>query len=613
MGPEKPGNNSTENGLRQAVDDPAVRPIGLGDDSEPFQYATVMMIDDEPVFIDVVQTFLEVNGYQKFVKVVELDEAVDRVREHRPDLLLLGVNAYQGPCFAILSTLRADPDFSDLPIVVVTSSTDTTTKSEALSLGATDFLSKPVDPSELALRVRNTLAARAYRDQLAYYDELTGLPSRHLFHDRVDSAIAQAQRERAKLGLLHITFDDFAGVAGTLGPRAGDEVLKQLARLLTSKLRASDSISINTCDEENGAQVFRLRKAEFSVLLPAVKSLTGIAAVGQRLLAAASMALSVGGNEVRLKPSIGISGFPEDAEDAPTLIKLAMGASRMAAAQSSGRLQFSSSAMNQAGRQWLQLRADLRRAVDAGELRLLYQPKVDVSKGAVVGAEALMRWPRSDGVCISPSDFISVAEETDMILPIGEWTLREACRQVTQWRDQGMGITVAVNVSRQQFFQADLAGLVRSVLEETGLAPAMLTLEITECILLDQEKRALAILDDLRAIGVAISIDDFGTGASSLGFFKTFQVDEIKIDRTLVSGVVKSSQDRALTYAISNVAHQFGAKVCAEGVEEARQLEFLRKIKCDRYQGYLSGRPLDPRSFVAHYRTQATKVATEKL
>jgi diguanylate cyclase (GGDEF)-like protein len=604
MEPEEASNTFNEPVDSRLTDDTSVEGSGLGSDFEPFQNATIMMVDEEPVFIDVVETFLEMVGYRKFIKVVGSLEALQRVREHCPDLLLLGVSRYEGSSFEILKTLREDSGFSNLPIIVVTSSTDTAVKSQALGLGATDFLSKPVDPSELAARVRNTLAARAYQDQLAYYDELTGLPGRHLFLDRVDSAIARAQRERGKLGLMHITFDDFAGATGTPGSKAGDEVLKQLSRLLRSKLRASDSISLTAPDEETRAQVFRFRRAEFSVLLPVVKSITGMAAIGQRLLAASSTPLIVDGAEVLLKPSIGIAGFPDDAEDAPTLIKLAMGASRLATARSSGRLQFCSSAMNQAAQQWLQLKTELRRAVDAGELRLLYQPKVQVRKGTIVAAEALMRWARADGVFVSPAEFISVAEETDMILPIGEWTLREVCRQVLQWRDQGIDTKVAVNVSRQQFFQPGFARLVQSILDEAGLAPATLSLEITESIVIDRAKEALVILHDLRAIGVAISIDDFGTGYTSLGFFKRFPVDEVKIDRTLVAGVIDSSQDRALAYAINNVAHHFDTRVCAEGVENDSQLKFLQKIKCDRYQGYLAGRPLDPRSFIAKYRGQ---------
>lgn len=611
MAPEQAGNTSSDSAVGRGTDDRSVADPRAKGDFAQFQNATIMMVDDEPVFIDVVRTFLEITGYRKFIKVEYSYEATDKVREHRPDMLLLGITMPGRGGFDILKTLRDDPDFASLPILVVTSSTDASFKFQALDLGATDFLSKPVDPSELALRVRNTLAARAYQGQLALFDGLTGLPGRELFHDRVDSAIARAHRERTKLVLMHVTFDDFARVTDELGPQAGDEILKQLARRLNSQLRASDSISLETSDNDARPEVFRLRRAEFSVVLPAVKSVTGAAAIGQRLLAAIGEPLHAEGAEIRLKSSIGISGFPDDAEDAATLIKLAMGASRLALAQGGGRLQFSSSAMNQASRQWLRMEEELRRAVTNGELRLLYQPKIDAKNGTVVGAEALMRWPRTDGICVSPSDFISVAEETDMIQPISEWTLREACRQAVQWREQGVDIKVAVNISAIQFFRAELAPLVRTVLEETGLEPRMLTLEITESIVIDRVRQALAILDELRAVGVTISIDDFGTGYSSMSFLKRFKADEVKIDKTLVANVVSSSKDRALVYAITHLAHQFGFAVCAEGVEDDRQREILKELKCDRYQGFLFDRPLDPKSFVTRYRAKQVKAVPD--
>ena len=475
-------------------------------------------------------------------------------------------------------------------------------KLRALDLGVTDFLAKPVDPIDLALRVRNTLAAKGYREQLAFFDRLTGLPKRQLFHDRVDWAIARAQRERTKLALLHVTFHEFKLVADTFGPEVGDDVLRQLAGRLTSRLRAADVVSRDVSEDGIGTDVFRLGRTEFSVLLPVIDSIAGAAVVGQRLLAAMREPLDAGGTEVRLTPSIGVAGYPDDADDATSLIQLAIGASAQAVAQGGERLQFFSPAMNRAAGEWLRMEADLHKAVDGGELTLLYQPKIDVSNGAVVGAEALMRWPRPDGLVVSPTDFISIAQQSGMILQLGEWALREACRQAAQWRDQGVSIQMAVNLSAAQFFDAGLAPLVQSVLEESGLGPGALTLEITENIVIDRMTQALAILGDLRAVGVAVSIDDFGTGYSSLGYLRRFEVDEVKIDRTLIADIVASSKDRALIYAVTYLAHKFGFSVCAEGVEDEGQLKILRKIKCDRYQGYLFNRPLDPQTFVERYR-----------
>lgn len=607
MSPEQAANVTNDGGTGRRTEDTSVATFRLDDDFAQSQHATIMMIDDEPIMMGVVQAFLEVTGYRKLTKIEHSAEAVEKVRELRPDVLLLAVTMSGVSGFDILETLRADTDFTDLPIIILTSSANTAIRLQALDLGANDFLSKPVDPVELALRVRNTLEAKGYRYQLAHFDRLTGLPDRHLFRDRVDWAIARAQRERSKLALLHVSFEDFKRFNDSFGPEVGDDILKQLVKRLVSKLRASDVVNRDAAEDDAQTNVFRLGRAEFSVLLPSIESIAGAAVVGQRILAAMSEPLNADGSEVSLKPSIGISGFPDDSDEAATLVQLSIAASSQAIAQGGGRLQFYSSAMNEASQQWLRMERDLRRAVDGEELRLLYQPKVNVSNGTVVGAEALLRWPRPDGIFVSPSDFISVAEETHMILPIGEWALREACRQAVQWREQGVNIKIAVNISAPQFFDTKLAPLVQSILEETGLGPGMLTLEITESIVIDRLRQALTILGDLRAIGVEISIDDFGTGYSSLGYLKRIEVDEVKIDKTLIADVVTSPKDRALAYAVTYLAHQFGFRVCAEGVEDVNQLNIVRKINCDQYQGYLINRPLDPQTFVDQYRERQSE------
>lgn len=602
MSPKPAVSASTENAERPAAAEAGVRDLLLGGEFAQFRHATIMMIDDEPMWMGLARTFLDITGFRDFITVERPSEAIGEVRRHRPDILLLGYMMRGGAGYDILKILRADPDFIDLPVVILTSPSDATNRLQALKAGASDFLSKPIEPAELALRVRNSLAAKAYQDQLAYLDGLTGLTPHQLFHDRIESAIARAKRERRKFVLLHVIFDDFARVTADLESAVSDDLLRQLVRRLTANLRASDEMSLYASEDETLADVFSTRRAQFSVMLHAVKSVTGTAVVGHRILDAMRAPLDAHGTEVYLSPSIGIAGFPDDADDASTLVKSAVGASRLAGTQGEERLRFLSSARNEASRRRLRLESELRSAVAKGDLRLLYQPKIDVPSGAVVGAEALIRWPRTDGKSVTPSDFIAVAEETDMILPIGEWTLREASRQTVRWRDQGIDVKVAVNISATQFFKADLPSLVRSVLDETGLDPCKLMLEITERILIDRLVEGLEILGDLRAIGVGISIDDFGTGYSSLGFLKRFQADEVKIDKAIVAGLASSSTDRALVTAVTHLAHRSGLSVCAEGVEHARQLSFLQKLECDQYQGYLFDRPLDSNSFVARYR-----------
>ncbi|MCB1800628.1 MAG: EAL domain-containing protein [Gammaproteobacteria bacterium] len=577
----------------------------LGEDFAQLRNASIMMVDDEPITMEVVQTFLEDAGYRKFILIDDSLQAMDRLREQHPDVLLLDVVMPGLNGFEILSMVRADPEFTHLPVIILTSSSDAATKLQALDLGATDFLSKPVDPSELALRVRNTLAAKAYQDHLAFYDVLTNLPNRRLFQDRAEWAIRSAQREQDKVAMVHIAFDDFKRITDTFGPSIGDEVLKQLAARLADNVRGTDSLGRDIADASSWVDVFRLGSADFSLLLPSIDGVARAALVGQRLLKAMDAPFDADGTDVYLTPSIGVAAFPDDADDVSTLIKLAMGASSQAIMQGGGRIKFYSSELNQASLQRLRMEADLRRAVENEEFRLVYQPKVDLGSGYIIGAEALIRWHLEDGSVVSPVDFIPVAEESGLILPIGEWALREACRQLAEWREAGIDIKVAVNISARQFFEADLVEMTRMVLAEYGLSPASLVLELTESILIDNVETALEIVAQLRALGVSISIDDFGTGYSSLSYLKRFRVDEVKIDRSFVTDAPQSREDQALVYAVTYLAHEFGFSVCAEGVETPEQLGLLKDIACDIYQGYYFSRPVTPKAFADHYMRQS--------
>jgi diguanylate cyclase (GGDEF)-like protein len=565
----------------------------LGDDFAQLRQASIMMVDDEPITMEVVQTFLEDAGYRKFILVEDSTRAMGELRERRPDVLLLDVVMPEVDGFDILQMLRSDSDFTHLPVIILTSSSDAETKLKALDLGATDFLSKPVDPSELALRVRNTLAAKAYQDQLTYYDGLTSLPNRRLYLDRAHWAVDKAQRYGAQGALLHIAFDNFNRVTDAFGPATGDEVLKQLAERLRQNVRSQRAAEKGGPGARTWTEVFRVGGTDFAVLLPIVDKDTSPAVLGRRLLKVLQEPIEAEGTEVYLTPSIGVAGFPDDAADVASLIKLATGACSQAQAQGGGQLQFFSPQMNHASLKRLRIEADLRRALENKEFRLVYQPKVDVASGQIVGTEALIRWHTRSEV-VSPGDFIPVAEETGLIVPIGEWALFEACNQVTRWNHMGIDTGVAVNFSARQFFDADLIPIVRAALEQTGIDPARLTLEVTESLLMTRIEQAEETLHSLRQLGVKVSIDDFGTGYSSLSYLKRFSVDEVKIDRSFVKDVAHSRQDQALVAAVTYLARELGLKTCAEGIEEPVQLKFLRKARCDTFQGFLYSRPLPP-------------------
>jgi len=577
----------------------------LGDDFEQMKNANIMMVDDEPITMEVVRAFLEDAGYRNLILVEDSTRAMQQLRENRPDVLLLDVVMPEVSGFDILGMLRQEPEFVHMPVIILTSSSDAVTKLQALDQGATDFLSKPVDPSELALRVRNTLAAKAYQDQLAYYDLQTNLPNKRLFSERVTWSIDNAQREGTQVAVLHLAFEEFKRVTDTLGPKAGDEVLKQLSHRLSDNIRGSDMVSMDALDNDAWMDVFSLGGADFSILAPNVKGLTSAAVIGRRIIKSMQEPFVAEGTEVYLTPRIGIAGYPEDARDAGTLLKLAVAASSQTG--NGERLKFYSAAMNQVSLARLRLEADLRRAVENSEFRLLYQPKVELSTGRIIGAEALIRWEREGGEIVSPVDFIPVAEETGLILEIGERVLGEACRQLARWREEGIDLRVSVNISALQFFEGDLLAQVTSALAEAALEPESLILEVTESILMDRVDQAIDTLFQLRKLGLGISIDDFGTGYSSLSYLKRFDVDEVKIDRSFVIDVGRSREDRALITAVTYLSHKLGARVCAEGVEDAAQLQFLNKVKCDQYQGYFCSRPVSPGALADLVRTTNRK------
>ncbi|ASJ75283.1 putative bifunctional diguanylate cyclase/phosphodiesterase [Granulosicoccus antarcticus] len=571
------------------------------------QHATIMMVDDESITMRVLQSFLESAGYHEFILVDNSVTAMDVLRRRRPDILLLDVLMPEVSGFDILQALRQEDEFSHLPVIILTSSSDAATKLKALDLGATDFLSKPVDPSELALRVRNTLAAKAYQDQLAFYDPLTSLPNHHLFQDRLGWSISRAARDKGKLALLHIAFNDFKRVTDAFGPKVGDEVLKQLALRITENISAADVMrrKLEKCNDK--IEVFRFGSADFNLLLPSIGAVAETGVIAKRIFETMRLPLDADGTQVYLVPSIGVAAYPDDADDSGSLLKVALGASSQSIAQGGGQLQFYSTEINERTLSRMRMEADLRRAIAEDEFKLLLQPKINLESGKIVGAEALIRWHDPVRGLISPVEFIPVAEDTGLILPIGEWVLREACNTMMTWRKQGIDLKMSVNISARQFFQADLVALVRSVLDEHKFEPSRLVLEMTESILVDDVQTALVILAQLRSLGVQISIDDFGTGYSSLSYLKMFRADEVKIDRAFIRDVTTSREDQALVYAITYLGHEMGFTVCAEGVEDSEQRDYLHKIKCDEYQGFFFSKPVSHIEFSAIYHGQEAK------
>jgi len=463
----------------------------------------------------------------------------------------------------------------------------------ALSLLTITMLLSVVD-SRLASRtaslVHSLSVANNQLHHLALHDTLTRLPNRSLLEDRITHAITSTERSGKRFALMFIDLDRFKTINDSLGHHYGDKLLQGVAERLTACLRAEDTVA-------------RLGGDEFVVLLEEISMPTAAGSVAQKLLDALALPMDIEGQQQSVSGSIGISVFPEDGTTLRELMSNADSAMYHAKKVGRGNYQFFAPEMNAAAGARLNLEQSLRQALERKEFELHYQPKVDVASGEVVAMEALVRWRCPTRGMVPPNDFISVAEEIGLIIPLGAWVLRQACEQNQAWQDAGLArLRVAVNLSAYQFRQADLADFVASVLKDTGMAGQYLELEVTESVVMHNPQDAVRILEQLSAQGIHISVDDFGTGYSSLSYLKQFRLDTLKIDRSFVRDIDSDADDAAIVRSVIALAHSLRLQVIAEGVETAEQLEYLRALGCDQYQGYFRSKPLPAADFEAMLR-----------
>ena len=428
--------------------------------------------------------------------------------------------------------------------------------------------------------IRDRKEAEARIQFLAHHDTLTGLPNRVLLMDRLEFILASARRRESMVGILFIDLDNFKTVNDSLGHAAGDALLRLVASRIEGTVRSVDVVA-------------RLSGDEFLVVLPDLESEQSPVAVAEKLLVAVSEPVMLEGQSLSVSPSIGIAVFPRDGQSADTLIKNADAAMYLAKDRGRSNYQFFSERLSQAAFNTLSLETRLREAIREGAFEIHYQPQVRVDTGRLVGVEALVRWPQQDGGMVMPNDFIPIAEQRGLIMPIGAWVLRNACRQNRMWQLSGLPrVPVAVNLSAIQFKQKNLVDEVERILAETGLDAASLEFELTESMLMEESPELMRTVDRLRALGVKLAIDDFGTGHSSLSTLKRFPIDKLKIDRSFVRDIATDPDDRAITAAIVDLARNMGITSIAEGVESEAQLDFLLDRGCDEMQGFLASPPL---------------------
>jgi diguanylate cyclase (GGDEF)-like protein len=471
---------------------------------------------------------------------------------------------------------------------------------EAMRAGAFDYITKPLNLRHVQTAARHALShhelltqKRRYEnhledlvkertaeiERLAYHDRLTSLPNRKMFADRCAQALASAQRSKEIVGVLLLAFDRFKKINDTLGHDAGDVVLTEAAVRLQSCVTLGDTVA-------------RFDGDEFALLLTHVVEASELAAVAREISQVFKTPFHVDGQELYVTTSIGISLFPFDGEDSRTILRNASAALHRAKRQGGNNYQFYTADMNDLALKRLALETSMRRAIENHEFITYYQPMVNLTSGALVGFEALVRWQHPELGLLPPGKFLGLAEDTGLILDIGDFVMRTACTQIRSWQDRGPGrLRLSVNVSSREFQQKDFVERLVRILGETKFDPTCLELDLMETSIPEDTEFAVKVLTQIRDLGVTIAIDDFGTGYSSLSYLKRLPIDTVKLDRAFVQGATTNPDDAALVMAIVTLAHNLRLRVIAEGVETDEQVAFLRLLRCDEAQGYLFGRP----------------------
>ena len=434
-------------------------------------------------------------------------------------------------------------------------------------------------------RTQGLEAANKQLRHLATHDSLTGLPNRVLLDDRISQAVVHAERAGEGFAVCVLDLDRFKLINDSLGHRAGDELLKHVARCLTSAVRSVDTVA-------------RLGGDEFVMIINQARTRADAEEVADKVLEGLQESVSIGEIEVHSSASIGIAFYPGDGTNIDALYAHADAAMYCAKQRGGASFECFASNMNPATEERVRFEADLHRALKLHQFELQYQPKYDATTQRIHSVEALIRWRHPERGMVPPDQFIPLAEESGLIVSIGAWVLREACRQTRAWQDQGLPkLRVAVNISALQFRRLDLVETVRLALADAGVDPKYLEIELTETAVMSDPEGSVTILERLSRMGVIVSVDDFGTGYSSMSYLRRFPIDKLKIDRSFITNVLSSADDASIVQAIISLAHGLRLKVVAEGVENADQVEFLQKLGCDQYQGYYFSRPVDAAEF----------------
>ena len=565
--------------------------VSLFNDTQKYdERPVVVLADDDPSIRLMIRHVLESEEFD-IVEAADGIEAIKAVEKHHPALVLLDAVMPGIDGFTTCKQIK-DKGHTDVPVMMITGLDDDASVERAYDVGAIDFITKPIKWAVLKHRVKSvvsTVVAERKVELLAYRDTLTNLPNRLLFADRLEHSIDRSARHRESLALLLVDMDDFKLVNDSFGHDAGDKLIKAVGDLLSRSLRRADTVA-------------RLGGDEFAVIVENIDGVDDAISIADNLSTVLEHNVRLDDQETFTGASIGIAIYPDDGEDARTLLKNADTA--LFRAKENGRhcFQFYKPEMSVTAMERLELENSLRKALDEDQFVVYYQPTIDIHKNEIVSVEALLRWEHPDKGIIKPIDFVPLAEDCGLIVPIGEKLVRTAARQLKAWKDEGLeNQNVSINIAPRQFRDMDVLALFKEVMHENALEPSNFTIEITESALIDNVGEVEKVLNILSGMGVTIALDDFGTGFASLAYLKDFPVDIVKIDRIFIAGTPDSREDSAIVEAIAGLTRGLKLRLLAEGIENDRQLQMLKGLGCQLAQGYYWSKALPADQYEQFY------------
>ncbi|NKB38248.1 MAG: EAL domain-containing protein [Gammaproteobacteria bacterium] len=563
----------------------------------------ILLIEDnsgDALLVEMMLSDLPLITYS-LTRADNLAEAIELLQKHEYDAALLDMSLPDGEGLEIITQLK--PYAPGLPIIVMTGRQDEEFALQTVKEGVQDYLIKGrIDSWQLTRSLSYAIERKRLEDQmihLAHHDQLTGLTNRVLFQDRLQQSINRAERRQENFALLYLDLDNFKSINDALGHHVGDKLLKGVADRLLDSTRESDTVA-------------RLGGDEFAIILDNLVDTAVVTPVVEKIMDTIAKPFLIGEHTLHAGISIGISLFPDSGRDAENLIKNADSAMYRGKRAGRGQYSYYTSDMNAKALGDLQMEMELRDALEKRELVLCYQPKIELLTQEIVSVEALIRWQHPKRGMIPPADFIPLAEETGLIIPIGEWVLEEACRQLAGWQNMGFrSLRMAVNISARQLRNPDIIKVILSAIDKAGISPGELEIEITESMLMEDTEVNNLILRELRQHDIRVSMDDFGTGYSSLSYLNRFNIDTLKIDRSFVRDIPVDADSIAIATAIVALGKSLRLNVIAEGVETEEQYDFFTKMDCDGAQGFYFSKPLPANEFLQFFESYNEKQIME--